>query len=78
MEDQPSRSGGRGTPRSLPDDIALLPWGASRLGISVSTAYRLAESGQMPGAFKIGSQWRISRPKFEREIHGTDPGPSAS
>lgn len=61
----------RGTARSLPDDVKLLPWAAERLGIAVSTSYRLAEAGKLPGLFKVGSQYRISVPRFEREVHGT-------
>jgi hypothetical protein len=55
---------------SLPDDVKLLSWAAERLGISKSTAFRLAPLGQIPGAFKVGAQWRVSVPKFEREVHG--------
>ena len=40
------------------------------LGIAVSTAYRLAAAGEIPGAFKVGAQWRVSKPKFLREVHG--------
>jgi hypothetical protein len=58
--------------RSLPDDVALLSWAAERLGIASSTAYRLAPLGQIPGAFKVGAQWRISIPKFLREVHGSE------
>jgi excisionase family DNA binding protein len=54
----------------LPDDVRLLSWAAKRLGIGNSTAYRLAQIGQVPGAFKVGAQWRVSVPKFEREVHG--------
>lgn len=57
---------------SLPPDVELLSWAAEHLGIATSTAYRLAPLGQIPGAFRVGSQWRISVPKFEREVHGTD------
>ncbi len=60
--------------RSLPDDVALLSWAAERLGIATSTAYRLAPLGQIPGAFRVGAQWRVSVPKFTREVHGeTEP-----
>jgi excisionase family DNA binding protein len=58
--------------RSLPDDVALLSWAAERLGIAESTAYRLAPLGHIPGAFRVGSQWRISVPKFLREVHGSE------
>jgi excisionase family DNA binding protein len=63
---------------SLPADVRTLRWAAERLGIGVSTAYRLASLGQIPGAFKIGSQWRVSVPKFEAEVHGLTPGTPAS
>jgi excisionase family DNA binding protein len=55
---------------ALPGDVAHLSWAAKRLGIGLSTAYRLAAAGQIPGAFRVGSQWRISKPKFEAEVHG--------
>jgi hypothetical protein len=58
--------------RSLPDDVKPLSWAAERLGIGDSTAYRLAPLGQIPGAFKVGAQWRVSVPKFQREVHGTE------
>lgn len=55
---------------SLPDDVKHLSWAAEQLGIATSTAYRLAVTGDIPGAFKVGAQWRISVPKFLREVHG--------
>ena len=58
---------------SLPDDVKPLSWAAERLGIAESTAYRIAPQGGIPGAFRVGSQWRISVPKFEREVHGIEP-----
>ncbi len=57
-------------PRTLPGDVEYLEWAAERLGIGLSTSYRLAKAGKMPGAFQIGSQWRISVPAFEAAIHG--------
>jgi excisionase family DNA binding protein len=57
---------------ALPDDVQRIAWAAAQLGIATSTAYRLAESGQLPGAFKVGAQWRISVPRFLREVHGTE------
>jgi excisionase family DNA binding protein len=59
-------------PNTLPADVALLPWAAEQLGISKATAYRLAATGQLPGLFRVGSQYRISVPRFLREIHGED------
>ena len=60
----------RRAPSTLPPDVRLLPWGAEQLGIGTSTAYRLAAAGQMPGAFKVGGQWRISVPRFLTLVHG--------
>ncbi len=56
--------------KALPDDVAYLAWAADQLGIAVSTAYRLAQAGEIPGAFRIGAQWRVSKPKVLREVHG--------
>jgi excisionase family DNA binding protein len=55
---------------ALPVDVKHLSWAAEQLGIGESTAYRLAASGQMPGAFKVGAQWRVSVPKFMAAVHG--------
>jgi excisionase family DNA binding protein len=63
---------------ALPDDVQHLSWAAERLEIGVSTAYRLAAAGELPGAFKVGAQWRVSLPRFEREIHGEQPDRSTS
>jgi hypothetical protein len=56
----------------LPRDVEHLSWAAEELDIGTSTAYRLAENGQLPGAFKAGGQWRVSVPRFLREVHGTE------
>jgi excisionase family DNA binding protein len=56
--------------RMIAADVAHLSWAAEQLGIGVSTAYRLASAGEIPGAFKVGAQWRVSVPKFLREVHG--------
>jgi len=62
--------------RALAVDVRLLTWAAEQLGIAPSTAYRLAATGQMPGAFKVGAQWRVSVPRFLREVHGDLGGTS--
>lgn len=58
---------------SLPADVKPLSWAAEQLGIGVSTAYRLVGSGQIPGAFGVGGQWRISVPRFVSDVHGVQP-----
>ena len=55
---------------SLPADVKPLSWAAEQLGIGVSTAYRLVGTGQIPGAFRVGGQWRISVPRFLSDVHG--------
>lgn len=55
---------------SLPADVKTLSWAAEQLGIGVSTAYRIVGSGQIPGAFRVGGQWRISVPRFLSGVHG--------
>jgi len=57
---------------ALPEDVKHLSWAAEKLGIGVSTAYRLASTGQIPGAFKVGAQWRVSAPKFMAAVHGRE------
>ena len=59
---------------SLPADVKTLSWAAAQLGIGVSTAYRIVGTGQIPGAFRVGGQWRVSVPRFLAEVHGgSDP-----
>jgi excisionase family DNA binding protein len=60
---------------SLPDDVKQISWAAEKLGIGTSTAYRLVAAGKIPGAFKVGAQWRISVPRFLAEVHGEPPAP---
>ena len=57
---------------ALPADVQRITWAAEQLGIGESTAYRLAETGQLPGTFKVGRQWRVSVPRFLREVHGDE------
>ena len=58
--------------RALPDDVAVLSWLAAELGVAESTAYRLAALGELDefGVFKVGVQYRVSKPKARRKIHG--------
>jgi hypothetical protein len=57
---------------ALPSDVQRISWAADQLDISISTAYREAEAGRLPGAFKVGAQWRVSVPRFLRVVHGGD------
>ena len=54
--------------------VRPIEWAAEQLSIGVSTAYRLASAGKLPGALKVGGAWRISVPRFDAEVHGGDVG----
>jgi excisionase family DNA binding protein len=56
---------------SLPDDVAHLSWACEQLDIGLRTGYRLAKAGKIPGAFQIGTQWRVSKPAFCAAVHST-------
>jgi len=56
--------------RMVAADVAHLSWAAKQLNIGLSTAYKLAPLGQIPGAFKVGAQWRVSVPRFNAVVHG--------
>ena len=59
--------------RSLPDDVGTLDWLAKEvLGVATSTVYRLAAQGELDefGVFRVGSQYRVSKPKALRRAHG--------
>jgi len=37
---------------------------AAKLRIGRTKAYELAQAGELPGAFKVGGQWRVRRREF--------------
>jgi Helix-turn-helix domain len=52
-----------------PEPIVVgLSWAARELSIGIDTARRLARAGDLPGAFLLGSQWRVSTVEFRRQI----------
>lgn len=53
--------------------VQYLSWAAAQLGIGISTAYRLVAVGKLPGALRIGSQWRVSIPRLLAWVHGVAP-----
>jgi excisionase family DNA binding protein len=55
---------------AVDSDVYTLDWAAEALSISVPTAYRLAQRGELPGALKVGGQWRISGERFRAAVHG--------
>lgn len=60
-------------------NLVSLAEAARLLGVSESTARRLAVAGELPGAIKVARYWRVSLPRMRRELHGEDapPGPES-
>ena len=52
--------------RDHPRSTLSIPEAAWELGICTETAYRQAKRGDLPGAFKFGRRWLVSRDAFER------------
>jgi excisionase family DNA binding protein len=55
-----------------PAEVESIAWAARELGISETYAYRLAHSGELPGAFAVGTRWRVSVPRFRAAVHGDE------
>jgi excisionase family DNA binding protein len=53
-------------------DLLSVPETAPIVGVHEDTLYRLIRTGQFPPAIKIGSRWRVSRPRLNRYLHGED------
>lgn len=70
----------QGGAHGLPDDVARLSWLAAELGIADSTCYRHAKLGELQefGVFRAGAQYRVSKVKALRRIHGAEPEPVAT
>jgi excisionase family DNA binding protein len=45
----------------MEDEVMTLADASELLRLSKTALYRLAERGELPGAVKIGGQWRVSR-----------------
>ena len=78
--------------KTLPPDLLSIPQAAERLGVSANTVRRLIQDGEFPEAIRVGRQWRVSKPRLDRRLHGeilppaagsrrsadgADPGPAA-
>ena len=50
--------------------INLWPDAGGQLGLSKNSTYEAAERGEVPGAFRIGKRWLVSRETFERFLSG--------
>ena len=58
---------------TLPDDVESLSWLAKQTHIGLSTAYKLAAAGKLEslGVFRVGTQYRVSVPAFNKAVHGS-------
>ena len=50
--------------------LDLWPDVGQHLGIGRNAAYEAAKKGQIPGAFKIGGRWLVSKVALERFLDG--------
>ncbi len=55
---------------ATPDTMLSIAEVAMRLGISKGHAYRLARSGKLPGAVRVGRLWRVDARRLERGLFG--------
>ena len=46
---------------------------SARLSISKPTCYRLIVAGMLPGAVRVGSQWRVAPAALEAWVRGDEP-----
>jgi excisionase family DNA binding protein len=53
-------------------EVLTIDDAADMLGIHYTTAKRLALHGKLPGAFKLGSQWRVSRAALLKFLDNPD------
>lgn len=60
-------------PPARAETMALDEW-AARLGVSLPSAYRLAQQNRIPGLIRIGNSWRVSRRVVERQLDGEPVG----
>lgn len=66
-------TGSRHHGRPVAADVEPLFWPAEQLGIGMLlTAHRLAATGELPGAFRVGGQ--VSTITFVRTVHGDRDG----
>jgi excisionase family DNA binding protein len=64
------------TTTKLPPDLLSIAEAAARMGVSEATARRMARRGELPEAFHVGRQWRVSKPRLERRLHGDQFAPT--
>jgi excisionase family DNA binding protein len=58
-----------------PEQALLTPGEvAARLSVSRATLYRMADAGMLPGAVRVGAQWRVEPKALEAWVHGDAEG----
>jgi excisionase family DNA binding protein len=56
--------------------INLWPDAGRQLGLGKNATYEAAERGEIPGVFRIGGRWLVSREAFDRAL--AQPGGAAA
>jgi excisionase family DNA binding protein len=56
-------------------DLITIKEAARLLGIKPARAYQLLRDRQLPGAVLVGGRWRVSIPRYRREVHGDSHDP---
>jgi excisionase family DNA binding protein len=58
-------------PDTFAHDVLTVPEAARRLRISKTHAHRLANAGELPGAFKLGHRTVVSKYELDRYLRST-------
>lgn len=53
--------------------VLTIPEVSEMLRISLRSAYQMAQDGKLPGAVKVGNQWRISREQLMDWLASSTP-----
>ena len=56
-----------GVTMAQPQSYLTVKQVAKRFGVNVTTVYRLAQRGKLPG-FKVGDQWRFSERRLDEWV----------
>lgn len=54
----------------MPETFLTIPEAARLLRVAERTVYTLARRGDLPGAVKVGNQWRIDRETLMEWVRG--------
>ncbi len=56
--------------QTMPETFLTIPEAARLLRVAERTVYTLARRGDLPGAVKVGNQWRIDRTTLMEWVRG--------